>query len=66
MAKQLVTHNMPTNQRQMAALIIKNSVIGQSQQATDALSKQWLAIPFQQRDVIKQIVRIDISFKGND
>ena len=58
MAKQLIVDDIPSNHRQMAALVIKNSVIGHSSNVTQELSKQWSVIPSQQRDAIKQLVCI--------
>lgn len=56
MAKQMVKDNIPSNYRQMAAIVIKNSIVGPSKEITDELYKKWLAIPVEQRDFIKQMV----------
>lgn len=56
MAKQMIQDNTPTNHRQMAALVIKNSVVGPSKNITDQLVQRWLSIPGEQRDFIKKLV----------
>jgi len=59
MAKQMVAEATPPNQRQMAALVIKNSVI-----ATNELSTMWFSIPNQQRDMIKQLLIQGLSLSN--
>ena len=57
MAQQLLSPSLPPNQKQMAALVIKNSVVGPSARRTEELAVQWLALPSNQRDAIKHLVR---------
>lgn len=57
MTRIILLDSLTSDQRQLAALIVKNSIVGKSEQMSMEIEK-WIKIPIEQRNEIKKLVSI--------